>query len=179
MSTARNYIPHYTVEDYQHWEGRWELWEGYPVSMSPSPSGRHGKVLGKIVTGLNLAMDQTQCEATVLVEVDWIVADDTILRPDTMVVCGAEPEMHLQEAPAIVAEVLSPSTRHRDLEWKRETYQQQGVPYYLILDPVENQLTVLHLDSEKKYQSLPASDLFKLQICDDCELEISSLKLFS
>jgi hypothetical protein len=31
MSTAPRYQPHYTVDDYRLWEGRWELWHGLDV----------------------------------------------------------------------------------------------------------------------------------------------------
>jgi Uma2 family endonuclease len=96
--------------------------------MVPSPFGRHGKILGNIVTALNNAIKQAKgqqanCTATVLVEVDWIISQDTVLRPDLVVVCGTEPERHLEAAPAVVVEVLSLGTRDRDLPWKREIYQ--------------------------------------------------------
>ncbi len=41
MSRALKYIPNYTLTDYRRWEGDWELWDGIPVSMSPSPFGTH------------------------------------------------------------------------------------------------------------------------------------------
>ena len=41
MSIAPKYQPHYTVDDYQHWEGDWELWNGVAVAMAPSPFGPH------------------------------------------------------------------------------------------------------------------------------------------
>lgn len=178
MSTVEKFVPHYTVEDYQHWEGRWELWEGYPVSMSPSPSGRHGMTHGRITTALNNAIDASNCNATVLIELDWIVADDTILRPDVMVVCGPAPEMHLHTPPAIVVEVLSPSTRDHDLKFKRTTYEKQGVPHYLILDPDTKQLTHLQLDSGGQYQPQDAEESVNLSICDQCELRIAISDLF-
>ncbi|TCK06622.1 hypothetical protein [Phorcysia thermohydrogeniphila] len=28
-------LPHYTYEDYKHWEGKWELIEGIPYAMCP------------------------------------------------------------------------------------------------------------------------------------------------
>ena len=37
MSIAGKYRPHYTYEDYLLWEGRWELIEGMPYAMSPTP----------------------------------------------------------------------------------------------------------------------------------------------
>jgi len=35
MSLAEKDVPRYTVSDYQHWEGDWELIEGIAISMSP------------------------------------------------------------------------------------------------------------------------------------------------
>ena len=88
MSRAPRYHPHYTVDDYQHWEGRWELWEGMAIAMSPSPFGRHAKLLARTIAALQVAIDSAGCDATVLVEIDWIVSRDTVLRPDVTVVCG-------------------------------------------------------------------------------------------
>jgi hypothetical protein len=34
-------IPHYTYNDYQKWEGDWELIRGIPYAVSPSPGWRH------------------------------------------------------------------------------------------------------------------------------------------
>ncbi len=31
----------YTVDDYMRWQGDWELIEGVPYAMAPSPRGRH------------------------------------------------------------------------------------------------------------------------------------------
>lgn len=45
MSTAPRYQPHYTVEDYRQWEGRWELMGGVAIAMSQSPFGQHAKLL--------------------------------------------------------------------------------------------------------------------------------------
>ena len=36
-----DHIKHYTYDDYKKWEGDWELYEGYPVAMSPAPMIRH------------------------------------------------------------------------------------------------------------------------------------------
>ena len=38
---AIDYLPHYTYKDYRLWEGKWELYEGYPVAMSPAPMIHH------------------------------------------------------------------------------------------------------------------------------------------
>lgn len=56
--------------------------------MSPSPFGRHAKLLARTVAALQTAIDAGRCDATVLFEIDWIVSNDTVLRPDAVVVCG-------------------------------------------------------------------------------------------
>ena len=35
------YLPYYTYEDYKEWEGDWELIEGVPYAMAPSPMKTH------------------------------------------------------------------------------------------------------------------------------------------
>ncbi len=178
MSTVRKYEPHYTVEDYQHWDGDWELWHGTAVSMSPSPFGKHANVLGKIVTALNVGVEAAVCHANVLVEIDWIVSKDTVLRPDAVVVCGDAPERHVESVPAIVVEVLSDSTRDRDLHWKREIYQEQKVPHYFILDPVAKQMQWLRLNESHQFESQPLQASIQLNLCDDCSITISTDRLF-
>ena len=44
MGIAQKILPHYTYEDWLHWEGRWELIEGHPIAMSPMPVPKHQKV---------------------------------------------------------------------------------------------------------------------------------------
>lgn len=177
MSTDR-YVPHYTVEDYQHWEGDWELWGGHAVSMVPSPFGAHSKVTGRVVTAITNAIDAAMCNANALPEIDWVLSSDTVLRPDVVVVCGEAPQRHVETPPAIVVEVLSDSTRERDLGPKRHMYQEQSVPYYLILDPEAQQLTTLMLGDDGSYAEMDVSDSISLQICQDRNLKVDVGRLF-
>ena len=178
MNSAEQYQPHYTVHDYCLWEGEWELWNGNAVAMTPIPFGRYASVLGRIVTALNNAIARDKCPATVLVEIDWIVANDTVLRPDVTVVCGQAPERHVQETPALVVEVLSESTRERDLIYKRKIYEEQTVRWYLILDPDESTLQALKLDSNGEYQQVAQSETLQVDLRDDCSMNVSIEGLF-
>ena len=49
---ALDYIKHYTYEDYKLWEGKWELYEGYPVAMSPAPMIKHQTIAYAIAARL-------------------------------------------------------------------------------------------------------------------------------
>lgn len=178
MSSAPQYQPHYTVDDYQLWQGDWELWNGVAVAMTPSPFGRHSRLLIDVGSALKAAIEASGCDATVLGEIDWIVAQDTVLRPDLLVVCGREPERHVEETPAIVVEILSDSTRQRDLVHKRSIYQQQSVPIYLIVDAKASQLIALKLNADGQYAEVDFSDSLAIEICDECRILVNFTGLF-
>jgi Uma2 family endonuclease len=182
MSTAPRYQPHYTVDDYAHWEGQWELWHGVAVAMSPSPFGRYAKLLARTVAALQTAIDSAGCHATVLVEIDWIVSRDTVLRPDVIVVCGLEPEQHVEKVPALVVEILSEATRDRDLSFKLDLYREQGVRWYLVVDPETNRMQALCHSPDHRYEDrLAAGDpkSLAIDICDACRFCVDTAKLFT
>ena len=179
MSSAHRYLPHYTVDDYQQWEGDWELWQGIPVSMSPSPFGRHQQTAIALATAVKNSIDSQTFRAVVLAEIDWIISDDTVVRPDVVILCGDAPERHVENPPAAAAEIVSDSSRSRDREAKFELYQEQGVNYYLILDPAQNSIHSYHLNTAGKFELEPPVDELELNICQDCRIAIPTQKLFS
>jgi Uma2 family endonuclease len=142
----------YTVADYMTWEGDWELWDGIPVQlypphpeemsgfkegvqMSPSPIGPHQIValnIGRLIANALEASDS--CNCSVANELDWQVSDTCVVRPDVSVICPKLAERYIDQPPRLIAEVLSPSTVKRDLEWKRSLYEKQGVDWYLLTD---------------------------------------------
>lgn len=116
MSGADKSQPRYTVDDYMQWEGDWELWHGSPVSMTPSPNTSHQKVAVKLVRLLGDCIDRSPChgQCEVLMELDWQVSDDTVVRPDVLVTCDPLPKERILSPPVFIAEVLSPSTSQKD-----------------------------------------------------------------
>ena len=172
MSSAARYTPHYTIEDYRHWEGDWELWNGTAIAMTPSPFGRHGAMLTRLVTALTNSIDAAACGASVLAEIDWIIGHDTVVRPDASVICGGPPEKHIESPPALVVEVLSDSTRQRDVTHKREIYQEQQVPWYLIADPDDSSIQLFRLNESGLYESISVHDKIVITICGDCRLDV-------
>lgn len=123
----------YTVNDYQHWQGDWELIAGTAYAMSPSPAYEHQYINGKIFRQLDEQLDDCpQCHA--VIEMDVTLAEDTVVRPDSMVICY-EPDKKLTKAPTIVFEVISPSTARRDELLKFDLYQSEAVKYYVLVYP--------------------------------------------
>ena len=130
MSTAPYYQPHYTYNDYRQWAGDWELWSGTAVAMTPSPFGPHERLVSRFSYLLTGQIEEQHCDCVVYAGLDWIVANDTVVRPDVMVVCGEQPQAHLQSVPSLIVEVTSPSTVSKDRVEKRRLYEQQGVSFY-------------------------------------------------
>ena len=79
--------------------------------------------------------------------------------------------------PALVAEVLSESTAQRDRTVKFQLYQQQQVPYYLILEPDTATLEIWTLTEEHVYRRATADEQ-DLRVCEDCRFRIQPEDLF-
>lgn len=178
MSTARRYLPHYTVADYQQWKGDWELWQGIPIAMTPSPFGPHQACGANLLVELKRAIEEADCHATALYEIDWIISQDTVVRPDVLVVCGDPPQRHVEHPPAIVVEITSPGTAERDRTAKLDLYQDHGVSCYLVVDPHQRDLIALQRNERGKFQQARFTDELSLQICDTCNVRFTPASVF-
>ena len=178
MSAALKFAPHYTHKDYVQWMGDWELWEGIAVAMSPSPFGRHQRVVTALAAELLGELRRTNSLATALARLDWIIADDTVVRPDVMVVCGDPPEEYMRDVPGLVAEVLSDSTRQNDLTYKRQLYQREGVETYVIVDPGAETIEIDRRQDDGSYVSENVTGQLRVRVCDGCELQVDLGTIF-
>ena len=145
--------------------------------MIPSPFGSHSRLIIELAHRFVTAIENTSCDATVLAEIDWIISEHTVVRPDVLIVCGREPERHVEETPPVIVEVLSDSTRSRDLNEKKEIYRQQSVTYYIIADPQSSELFI-HQLVDGEYVQIDAPEAMQLKICDDSTLEVPMVNLF-
>jgi Uma2 family endonuclease len=164
--TARE-LPHYTYEDYINWEGRWELIQGIPYAMSPSPGYTHQRISQRIARLLDEALDDcASCQA--VLPVDWKIADDTVVQPDNMVLCYQPEGAFLTKAPSLIFEILSPSTSSKDRITKFNLYEEEGVDYYCIVDPETGTAKVYVLRDGRYVKLLDATDetvTFTLKEC--------------
>jgi len=178
MASVPKYSPHYTLVDYQQWQGEWELWRGVAVAMSPSPFGRHQWIAGEISYQFKDSLRDACRDCFVLTETDWIVADDTVVRPDIVIVCGTFPERHIMEPPRLIVEVLSPSTQEKDRTAKLDLYASQGVDFYLLVDPIMKCVQVFHRDvASSKYDLMPCEEKLSFELGTECvaRLDVGSL----
>lgn len=183
MSTAPRYQPHYTVADYCQWSGDWELWNGMAVAMSPSPLGPHERAVAKLVFQVESCLQRDSCPCASYAGLDWIVQDDTVVRPDVMIVCGKQPGRYLEQSPALVIEVLSPATADKDRSAKRSLYELAGVGHYLLVDPVAKTIEWLSLGEKGRYDDrsaeTAADELFSVTVNDGCRIEFDRRLTFA
>ncbi len=133
MSTA-NFIKHYTYEDYKLWEGKWELFDGFPVAMSPALTINHQAIAGKFISQIDEQLDN--CERCLVIgEEDYKLSNDTVLRPDVVLICDEPNEAYITKAPEIIVEVVSKSTAKNDEGYKFQKYEAEKVIYYVIVYP--------------------------------------------
>ncbi len=132
--------PRYTVRDLQDLPAdgqRYELLRGELV-VSPAPSRHHQRLVQRLGFQLGRYLEPLGLVETlvfVLGDVTW--GDDVLVEPDLFVhrpdqgAADWNTITHLR----LAAEVLSPSSRRRDLVDKRLLYQAHGVETYWALDP--------------------------------------------
>ena len=168
MSRLRS-IPNYTLEDWQQWEGRWELWYGCPVAMPASPTFEHAEICAELVWSLRNQLRQVQgCGCTAVTAHDWRMGTNAVVRPDVMVVRKRPKNGWVEDPPELLIEVASPSTRDNDLRGKLDIYRDGKVRHYLVVDPADMLLRrLLGADDE----DTPDELIFDLH--DGCRVKLS------
>jgi Uma2 family endonuclease len=123
---------------------RYEILNG-ELYVSPSPTYRHQKIVGRLYALLYNALMATGRGDVLTAPLDVELSPMDIVQPDILHISkerlGIAAE-HVRGAPDFTAEVLSKSTRKRDRGVKAMRYAQTGVPLYWIVDPFRNVLEV-------------------------------------
>jgi Uma2 family endonuclease len=179
LAYSDDHLPNYTYDDYKEWEGDWELIAGVPYAMSPAPNITHQEINSKIMFELMTQLKNCKnCKA--LPEVDWKIDDDTVVRPDSLVVCNLENQKaYLSKTPSIIFEVLSPSTKSKDRNFKSLLYTQSGVKYYILVEPA-GMFAELYELKKGKYKLIGEfkEESYTFELEDECSFEFSFKEVF-
>ncbi len=115
----------FTWADYRTWpdDERWELITGVAYAMSPTPSTRHQIVTVNLLSRLTQYLSGKPCRPFVA-PTDVKLSDWDVVQPDILVVCDPAriTPTHIEGAPDVVVEVLSPTTSAKDLRQKKALY---------------------------------------------------------
>jgi Uma2 family endonuclease len=114
--------------------------------MSPAPIWQHQDFGSTFIQQFKNALEtKSACACNVLYETDWVISEDTVVRPDVMIICEPIKGNFVTIPPSLILEILSPSTILKDHNTKFNLYQAYGVRYYLIADIGKKQMEVFHL----------------------------------
>jgi Uma2 family endonuclease len=89
-----------------------------------------------MITQLTNSIDECD-RCMVLGEEDYKLSDDTVLRPDVVLICDEPHDAYITKAPEIVVEVISKSTAKNDENYKFYKYESEKVNYYILVYPNE------------------------------------------
>jgi len=159
MNVMTSVIPHgrpFTVDDLEGMPddgNRYELIDGM-LLVTPAPGWEHQEVGLSLFVQLRESCppDMRALAAPFAVQ----TAQDSEVQPDVIVARYVDfRSKNLPVAPLLAVEVLSRSTRLKDLNLKKAHYERIGVQAYWILDPNEpGSLTAFELDVEGRYQQV-------------------------
>lgn len=139
----------YTWADYVTWgdKERWELIAGEAFNMTPAPAISHQCVVGELYRQMANWFAGKRCQALVA-PVDVKLSDEDVVQPDIIVVCNPESrrKTHIEGAPALVVEVLSPSTEIHDRLRKMQLFARAGVGEVWLVSPQVGMIEVYSLD---------------------------------
>ncbi len=95
----------------------------------------HHRISANLFTKLDTHLDGSDCEAFIT-DLKLKVNKDTFYYPDVFVACDEDPQSaYYREAPVLIFEVTSPSTRQIDRREKLRAYQQMpSVQEYVVIE---------------------------------------------
>lgn len=132
---------------------------GGVLQLAPSHDAQHGSLQARFIAELGAYL-KTCPLGLAMVEVDVLLPDGgDVLRPDVSFVLSEHREMlarFIEGPPDLVCEVLSESSRGRDLNEKARRYLQCGVREYWIVDPRMRTLEVWLRRGPENFAYIPA-----------------------
>jgi Uma2 family endonuclease len=173
---------HYTYADYAAWDEkiRCELIDGVAYMMT-APSRAHQYISGALFYQLFDFLKGKPCEvyaAPFDVRLNAEDGDDTVLQPDSLVVCDKEKldERGCQGSPDLVVEILSPSSKTHDKILKFNKYLQAGVREYWIVDPDSRIVDVFVWENGKYVASAySAEDGLPVSVLEGCVIPLADI----
>lgn len=146
----------YTIEDYYNWpeDERIELIDGVIYYMA-TPLFIHQDIVVELGFILQSYIKKNKGKCKIyMVPVDVQLDRDnrTIVQPDIQIVCDREKftERAVFGAPDFVVEVLSPTTRKKDMTIKLNKYMNAGVREYWIIDPEKETIIVYENNQDEE-----------------------------
>ena len=139
--------------------------------MAPAANPTHGRVIGRLYKFIDNYFDENEEGYVFADNTDVYFPNGTLFKPDLVVVTEENSAIinwfkGIYGVPDMVVEVLSKSTKKKDLTIKKDIYEAQGVGEYWIIDPYMKAISVYLLRDGKYF----LDDEYILFDEDDLEL---------
>lgn len=135
--------------------------EGEVIIMSPA-SAKHVRLAGFISQIMGTFARQRRLGEVLGPELQIHLAQARRWRvPDLLFVAAERLEMikvtHVEGAPDLIVEIVSPDSQARDWREKYLEYEAAGVREYWIIDPMSERVEAYGLNPEMKYELIPVT----------------------
>ena len=122
--------------------------------MAPAATPYHNNIMGWLYNVISTHLYHNKSGFVFTDNVDVHLPDGNLFKPDLIVVKKENSviinwQKGIYGVPDMVVEVLSPSTRFKDLTIKKDSYEKNGVKEYWIVDPLAKAVDVYILRDEK------------------------------
>ncbi len=128
----------FTWDDYCSWpdDERWEIIDGESFAMSPAPILRHQMISIELSAQMQIQFRGKKCKVFVA-PTDVKLSEYDVVQPDLLVVCDKNKmkRTHIEGAPTLIIEILSPSTSIHDRMHKMNLYAASGVKEVWLVTP--------------------------------------------
>jgi len=118
--------------------------------VTPAPNTKHQRIVSRLTGSLVGYLDHHPIGEVFVAPFDVVFSNFSVVEPDLLYISRERRDIltdkHVQGAPDLVVEVLSPGTRKTDEVKKRDLYKRFGVREYWIVDP--------ELDTIKVYRQV-------------------------
>jgi Uma2 family endonuclease len=143
----------YTLEDYYALpdDQRVELIDGVFYEMN-APAGIHQVIGGELFALFREYIRRNKGECLPImspIDVQLDCDEKTMVQPDVLILCDRDKLVKrggVYGAPDFIVEVLSPSTKRKDMIKKNQKYLDAGVKEYWMVDPDEKRIMVYLYD---------------------------------
>ncbi|MBQ8519099.1 MAG: Uma2 family endonuclease [Agathobacter sp.] len=175
----------YTVADYYAWpeDERIELIDGVIYDMG-APSFAHQDIIIEIAYVLKKYIKENKgnckvCVAPLDVQLDC--DNKTMIQPDIMVICKKDiiTKKNLFGAPDMIVEVLSKSTRKKDMGTKLAKYIEANVREYWIVDLEKERVIVYDIENDIQTTIFTFENKVPVGIWgDECVVDFAEIKAY-
>lgn len=144
----------YTLEDYYNMpeDRRVELIDGVIYDMA-APTPLHQLIAGAVYAGIRTFIRENGGDCIPFIapaDVQLDCDSRTMVQPDVFILCKRDKlkRFGIYGAPDFVLEILSDSTRKKDMTVKLAKYMEAGVREYWVIDP-EKRLLIVYIGEEE------------------------------